>query len=177
MTPWLVIFILILILGLLMLRDESLDQPHDSDLESEVDRLLPQTQCGQCGYEGCRPYASALIDGHADIDQCPPGGDITILKLSRLLGVPLSNRRQTSFHQSKLVAEIDEERCIGCVKCIKACPVDAIVGSAKHMHTVIDQYCTGCELCVTPCPVDCISMISIQTAGGDSRSRMTDTIV
>lgn len=125
----------------------------------QINALLPQTQCGQCSYKGCRPYAEAIAEGRADINQCPPGGDEGIADLARLLGVapkPLNTR--FGEHKPKSVAFIIEQDCIGCVKCIAACPVDAILGAAKCMHTVIASECTGCELCVAPCPVDCIIM-------------------
>jgi len=126
-----------------------------SDLVEEVNNLLPQTQCAQCGYPGCRPYAAALVDRSADINLCPPGGDDTVRRLADLLGrevLPLAKRAAPA------VAVIDESRCIGCLHCRNACPVDAIVGAHQFMHTVIESECTGCELCVAPCPVDCISM-------------------
>jgi Na+-translocating ferredoxin:NAD+ oxidoreductase subunit B len=127
-----------------------------------IDALLPQTQCGQCGYAGCRPYASAIAAGTANINQCPPGGDEGIRALALLLQldyVPLN----TSFGVTKppAVALIDETHCIGCTLCIQACPVDAIIGANKLMHTVITNECTGCELCLAPCPVDCINMASV----------------
>ncbi|MEQ1485555.1 RnfABCDGE type electron transport complex subunit B, partial [Methyloglobulus sp.] len=123
----------------------------------QINAILPQTQCGQCGYKGCKPYAEAIALGQADINQCPPGGDEGILELADLLGLatkPLNP--EFGVHKPKQVAVIVEEDCIGCVKCIAACPVDAILGAAKLMHTVIAAECTGCELCVAPCPVDCI---------------------
>ncbi|MGR8978568.1 MAG: electron transport complex subunit RsxB [Gammaproteobacteria bacterium] len=125
----------------------------------EINALLPQTQCGQCGFKGCRPYAEALAAGSADINQCPPGGEVGIRTLADFLGVapkPLNPRY--GQHKPKAAAFIIEEDCIGCVKCIQACPVDAIVGAAKLMHTVIASECTGCELCLEPCPMDCIVM-------------------
>ncbi|MEQ1558538.1 MAG: electron transport complex subunit RsxB [Methyloglobulus sp.] len=125
----------------------------------QINAILPQTQCGQCGYKGCKPYAEAISVGQADINQCPPGGDEGILELAELLGLkakPLNP--EFGEHKPKQVAVIVEEDCIGCVKCIAACPVDAILGAAKLMHTVIAVECTGCELCVAPCPVDCIVM-------------------
>jgi Na+-translocating ferredoxin:NAD+ oxidoreductase subunit B len=122
-----------------------------------LDRLLPQTQCGQCGFAGCRPYAEAMARGEADIDRCPPGGDSGARALARALGVPARPYdRSRGTHQAPLVAVIVEDDCIGCTKCIQACPVDAIIGAAKHMHTVIEPLCTGCELCIPACPVDCI---------------------
>ena len=123
-----------------------------------VENLLPQTQCGQCGYPGCRPYAEALVSGEAEINLCVPGGGDTITSLAETLGrepKPISDEHARHLPS---VALIDEETCIGCTKCIQACPVDAIVGAGKQMHTIIANECTGCELCVAPCPVDCISM-------------------
>ena len=123
----------------------------------EIDALLPQTQCGDCGYPGCLPYARGIVEQGAALNLCPPGGGITVRKLEKLLGRS-SYRHVAPAMPEKTVALIDEETCIGCVKCIVACPVDAIVGSGKQMHVVIPEYCTGCELCLPPCPVDCISM-------------------
>jgi electron transport complex protein RnfB len=129
------------------------------DLARRIDALLPQTQCTKCGYDGCRPYAEAIARGAADIDQCPPGGDAVAARLALLLGRearPLDPAY--GEHRPPQVAVIDEETCIGCTKCIAACPVDAIVGASKLMHTVIASWCTGCELCIPPCPVDCIAL-------------------
>ena len=129
------------------------------ELELRIDALLPQTQCTRCGFDGCRPYARAIAAGEADIDRCPPGGEAGVEKLARLLGreaKPLDP--QVGPFMPPRVAVIDEETCIGCTKCIQACPVDAIVGASKLMHTVIASWCTGCELCIPPCPVDCIAM-------------------
>lgn len=131
----------------------------EDDLVERVNDLLPQTQCAQCGYPGCRPYAAAIIDASAAINLCPPGGEETVRNLAGLLGrdiVPLEQSIEPS------VAVIDESLCIGCTHCINACPVDAIVGAHQLMHTVIESECTGCELCVAPCPVDCISMRPLQ---------------
>ncbi len=131
----------------------------------QLDACLPQTQCTQCGYPRCRAYAEALSAGSAGINQCPPGGDVTIRALSTLLHVtpqPLDPR--FGSHQPRACAVIDETLCIGCRKCIDACPVDAIVGARKLMHTVIARECTGCELCLPPCPVDCISMAPVGAA-------------
>jgi electron transport complex protein RnfB len=127
-------------------------------LAEQIDALLPQTQCGQCGYPGCKPYANAVADGEA-INKCAPGGDDTIKKIADLLGVdvqPLDENHDTDNRPK--VAFVIEEDCIGCTKCIQACPVDAILGAAKQMHTIIIDECTGCDLCVAPCPVDCIEM-------------------
>lgn len=133
-------------------------------LVDKIDAILPQTQCGQCSFPGCRPYAEAIAKGEADINQCPPGGEAGIRALAELLGVepkPLSAAHGVEKPE-KTVAIIDENICIGCTLCIQACPVDAILGAAKQMHTVIEKECTGCELCVAPCPVDCISMIPLK---------------
>ncbi|WP_349657332.1 Rnf electron transport complex subunit RnfB [Xanthomonas sp. 10-10] len=128
-------------------------------LVERLDRLLPQTQCGQCGYDGCRPYAQAMADGLADVDHCPPGGDAGARALAQALEVPARPfDRSRGAHKPPQVAWIVEAGCIGCTKCIQACPVDAIVGGAKHMHTVIAPLCTGCELCLPACPVDCIAL-------------------
>ena len=124
----------------------------------KIDAILPQTQCGQCTYPGCRPYAEAIAKGEADINQCPPGGEAVINELADLLGVdakPL-NEEHGEHSESKTVVYIDEDICIGCTLCIQACPVDAILGAAKLMHTVIEAECTGCDLCIPVCPVDCI---------------------
>jgi electron transport complex protein RnfB len=129
-------------------------------LVERIDALLPQTQCGQCGYPGCRPYAQAIANGD-QINKCPPGGQTTINDLADLLDVPAPSLDEEHGEESevKKVAYIREDECIGCTKCIQACPVDAILGAAKQMHTVIESECTGCDLCVEPCPVDCIDMI------------------
>ena len=125
----------------------------------QINALLPQTQCGKCGYQGCRPYAAALAAGAADINRCPPGGEEGILVLANFLGVaPKPLDSNCGIHKPPAIALISEEDCIGCVKCLAVCPVDAIVGAAKQMHTVIASECTGCELCIAPCPVDCIVM-------------------
>ena len=125
---------------------------------TDIDHILPQTQCTKCGYDDCLEYAKAIHSG-VPHNQCPPGGDEGIKKLSAILGRPVIPLNQTNgIHKPKVLAVIDESLCIGCKKCILACPVDAIVGSGKTMHTVIKQDCTGCELCVEPCPMDCIHM-------------------
>jgi electron transport complex protein RnfB len=132
-------------------------------LIARIDAILPQTQCGQCGFPGCKPYATAIAEGRADINQCPPGGDAGVRALADLLGPLLGVEykplnAENGVEKPKAVAFIDEKTCIGCTLCIQACPVDAILGAAKHMHTIISSECTGCELCVAPCPVDCITM-------------------
>ena len=129
----------------------------------KIDSILPQTQCGQCSYTGCMPYANAISKGEAEINQCPPGGEIVIRALAELMDVrykPLDESYGIS--KPKAVAFIDEDTCIGCTFCIQACPVDAILGAAKQMHTIIEKECTGCELCLAPCPVDCITMPEIK---------------
>ncbi len=129
----------------------------------QLDALLPQTQCGQCGHPGCRPYAEGIANGEA-INKCPPGGQATINAIATLLDVdaPSLDEEHGEEADIKTVAYIREDECIGCTKCIQACPVDAILGAAKQMHTVIGDECTGCDLCVEPCPVDCIDMLSVE---------------
>ncbi len=131
-----------------------------SNVSDKIDALLPQTQCTQCGFPGCRPYADAIAKGEADVNQCPPGGEAVIRALAALLGrntKPLDPAN--GVEKPRHVALIDEARCIGCTLCFQACPVDAIVGAPKQMHTVVTALCSGCDLCVAPCPVDCIDMI------------------
>lgn len=135
--------------------------PNDDELVSRVNGLLPQTQCAQCGYPGCRPYAVAIVHDAAAINLCPPGGDDTVRRLAELLGrepVPIAESVRSKIMDS--VALIEETLCIGCTHCRDVCPVDAIVGAHQFMHTVISDECTGCELCLPPCPVDCIQMKS-----------------
>jgi electron transport complex protein RnfB len=132
-------------------------------LADQINEILPQTQCGQCGYPGCRPYAEAIANNHEAINKCPPGGEAGIQALADLLDVePIPLDEEHGEEKVKSVAFIREAECIGCTKCIQACPVDAILGAAKQMHTVIASECTGCDLCVEPCPVDCIDMIPAQ---------------
>ncbi|HOI52504.1 MAG TPA: electron transport complex subunit RsxB [Azonexus sp.] len=125
-------------------------------LVEKIDAILPQTQCGQCGYPGCKPYAEAIAKGEADINLCPPGGMEGVQRLADLLGREV--KALEAEEKPKQVARIDENTCIGCTLCIQACPVDAIVGAAKQLHTILTQQCTGCELCLPPCPVECIHM-------------------
>lgn len=133
-------------------------------LVDDIDAILPQTQCGQCNYAGCRPYAEAIANDEAEINQCPPGGEATISNLAKLLDRDEKPLNPDNGSLSiKTVAVIDEQTCIGCTLCIQACPVDAILGATKLMHTVIESECTGCDLCLPPCPVDCIEMIPIKT--------------
>lgn len=131
----------------------------EDPLVERIDALLPQTQCAQCGFPGCRPYARAIAENRAEINQCPPGGDHTIRALAKLLDQE-PQALNTAYGETKApaVAFIHEADCIGCTLCIQACPVDAILGASRQMHTVIASECTGCELCVAPCPVDCIEM-------------------
>ncbi|MBB1087443.1 Rnf electron transport complex subunit RnfB [Lysobacter sp. SG-8] len=130
-------------------------------LVERLDRLLPQTQCRQCGFDGCRPYAEAMARGEAAVDRCPPGGDAGARALAHCLGVPAVpyDRERGLHHPTPPLARVVEADCIGCTKCIQACPVDAIIGASKLMHVVIEPLCTGCELCVPACPVDCIVMV------------------
>jgi electron transport complex protein RnfB len=139
------------------------------DLAGRIDELLPQTQCTRCGYSGCRPYAEAIAAGAAQINQCPPGGRATIEALAGLLHRPMLELNPVHGVEAPArVAFIDESRCIGCARCLAPCPVDAIVGAAKFMHTVLDSRCTGCELCLPPCPVDCIEMLPAAAATTDA---------
>jgi len=155
----LVIGLLALLLGLALGQASNWFKGNDDSLTDQIDNLLPQTQCAQCGYPGCRPYATAIAYESAAINQCPPGGDATVIALAELLNrdvIPLNP--EYGIESPPVVAVIREHECIGCTLCIKACPVDAIAGAAKLMHTVIEDHCTGCELCLPPCPVDCIDL-------------------
>lgn len=136
----------------------------EDPIVEQIDAILPQSQCGQCGYPGCRPYADAVGNNGEMINKCAPGGEQTMLKLAALLNVepqPLGD--ETALQPERKVAWIDEQNCIGCTKCIQACPVDAIVGATRAMHTVLSDVCTGCDLCVAPCPTDCIEMRPVAT--------------
>jgi electron transport complex protein RnfB len=149
-----------LILGFASIRFKVQSDP----LVEQIDEILPQTQCGQCGYPGCKPYAKAIAEGD-EINKCPPGGEVTIKKLADLMGVEAKALDGAHGAEDvKKVAYIREDECIGCTKCIQACPVDAILGAAKQMHTVITDECTGCDLCVDPCPVDCIDMLPVASS-------------
>jgi electron transport complex protein RnfB len=141
-------------------------------LVRRLDAILPQTQCTQCGYAGCMPYAEAMAAGEADINQCPPGGDATVAELAAALRrEPKPLNPANGLYRAPQVAVIDEAICIGCTKCIQACPVDAIVGASKAMHTVIASWCTGCELCLPPCPVDCIALLPVERLPAADLSR------
>ena len=157
MTAVIVIGILALLAGIALSYANRSLPAEDSGLVERVNDLLPQTQCAQCGYPGCRPYAEAIVDSGVAINLCPPGGDETVRRLAELLGREAQPLAEPAASPPG-VAVIDESLCIGCGHCRSACPVDAIVGAHQFMHTIIRQECTGCELCVAPCPVDCISM-------------------
>lgn len=146
-------------------------------LAEQINRLLPQTQCTKCGYQGCKPYAEAIASGAAEINQCPPGGDLGISHLAALLNKPVMplNPANGIVQNQRLTAVIDEAVCIGCTLCIQACPVDAIVGANQLMHTVISSACTGCDLCLPPCPVDCISIEALPEALPDWTQRRLES--
>jgi electron transport complex protein RnfB len=150
-------------------------KPNSAEIETlseRIDALLPQTQCRQCGYAGCRPYADAIARGEADINRCPPGGDDTVGDIARLAGVSTKSLDPAcGCPAPPAVAVIDETTCIGCTLCIQACPVDAIAGASKLMHTVIAAECTGCRLCIPPCPVDCIAMIETGESAAPAEHR------
>ena len=157
------ITVLALLFGLLLGFAAVRFKVEEDPVVEKVDAILPQTQCGQCGYAGCRPYAEAIVNGEADINQCPPGGETVIHALADLLDrEPKPLNEEHGEHKEERVAVIREAECIGCTLCIQACPVDCILGAAKQMHTVIAVECTGCELCLPPCPVDCIDMLPVK---------------
>jgi electron transport complex protein RnfB len=131
-------------------------------LADQIEDRLPQTQCTKCGYPACRPYAEAIAAGEANYNQCPPGGQEGVVRLASLLGMPvIALNPDNGVERSRPLAIIDENLCIGCTLCLQVCPVDAIIGAAKQMHTIIPELCTGCDLCVPPCPVDCIAMVPV----------------
>lgn len=151
---------------LLFLNNKYNSSSSANKIIDSINNLLPQTQCGQCSFPGCKPYATAISNNEADINRCPPGGQETIDKLAKLLNTeskPLLEELEDKS-QKQYKALIKEEECIGCLLCIKACPVDAIVGANKKLHTVITNLCTGCELCIAPCPMDCIDMVEEKTS-------------
>ncbi|EAR08574.1 electron transport complex subunit RsxB [Reinekea blandensis] len=161
-TAILTLLVLAAIFGALLGFASIRFKPEGNPIVEDINNILPQTQCGQCGHPGCRPYAQAIADGE-DINKCPPGGEATIQALADLLDVePKPLDAEHGEEKTPQVAIIREDECIGCTKCIQACPVDAILGAAKQMHTVIESECTGCDLCVEPCPVDCIDMVPIE---------------
>lgn len=165
LTAILAIAALAVVFGLLLGYSAIRFQVEGDPIADQIEGLLPQTQCAQCGYPGCRPYAEAIAQGEAEINKCVPGGEATVLALADLLGkepVPLEG----GVEKPKAVAVIDEQECIGCTLCLQACPVDAIVGAAKQMHQIIAKECTGCELCLAPCPVECIHMHPIEETIG-----------
>ena len=163
LTSILIVLFLAFLIGAILGFSSIKFKVEGDPMVEKIDSILPQTQCGQCGYPGCKPYATAIANGEADINQCPPGGEDGAKKLAELMGVeykPLNEEH--GIPKPKSIAFIDEDTCIGCTLCIQACPVDAILGAAKQMHTIIEKECTGCELCLPPCPVDCIEMLPIQ---------------
>lgn len=157
LTATLIITAIALAAGVLLSAASQKLPGNSNQVVDQVDALLPQTQCAQCGYPGCRPYAEAIVSGEVSINLCPPGGDETVQRLADLLGRDPEPLAEAAVVAS--VAVIDEAICIGCTHCRSACPVDAITGAHQFMHTVIRSECTGCELCIAPCPVDCISMV------------------
>ena len=162
LTALIVMSLIALLLGSVLGFSAIKFKVEGNPLVDKIDAILPQTQCGQCGYPGCKPYATAIAAGEAEINRCPPGGEEGIQKLADLLGMEFKPfGEDTAAPKPRSVAVIDENTCIGCTLCIQACPVDAIVGAAKQMHTIVAAECTGCELCVAPCPVDCIAMVPI----------------
>lgn len=162
LTATLVFLILAIIIGVILTYSANRFKTKGNKLADKIEAILPQTQCGQCNYPGCKPYAQAIAKGEAKINQCPPGGQEGVDKLADLLAIdsiPLNEEH--GVEDVKKVAQIIEELCIGCTLCIKVCPVDAILGASKVMTTVIIDECTGCDLCPPVCPVDCIEMVSI----------------
>ena len=163
LTSILIILFLAVIIGLVLGFSSVQFKVKGDPIIEKIDSILPQTQCGQCSYPGCKPYATAIAKGEADINQCPPGGEAGVRALAELMGVEYKPLNEShGITKAKAVAFIDEDTCIGCTLCIQACPVDAILGAAKQMHTIIEKECTGCELCLPPCPVDCITMPEIK---------------
>jgi len=160
LTAIIAITVLAILFGLLLGYSAIRFRVQGDPVADKIDAILPQTQCGQCSYPGCRPYAEAIANGEAPINQCPPGGETVIHALADLLGCdPIPLNAELEAKEEKTVVIIDEQLCIGCTLCIQACPVDAILGAAKQMHTIIKEECTGCNLCIPPCPVDCIYIV------------------
>jgi electron transport complex protein RnfB len=157
LTAILIIIFIVLLFGIIIAWVSKKYRTNEDPVIAQIDQMLPQTQCAQCGYPGCRPYAEAIAKGEANINLCPPGGEETVKNLAQLLHLEIKPLEKTQ--ESNLTAWIEEDKCIGCVLCIKACPVDAIFGAVKQMHTVINKECTGCDLCAPVCPVDCILML------------------
>ncbi|MCK5639581.1 MAG: electron transport complex subunit RsxB [Gammaproteobacteria bacterium] len=163
LTAILALTVMSVIFGLLLGFSAVYFKVESDPVVDQIDAILPQTQCGQCGHPGCRPYAESIAAGEEEINRCPPGGETVIQALADLLGRDaIALDPDAGVEKEKTLAVIDEQVCIGCTLCIQACPVDAILGAAKQMHTVIADECTGCELCVEPCPVDCIDMVPIK---------------
>ena len=170
MVTWLALLVLAVAPGALLGWFARRRRLPEEVLVEQIDRLLPQTQCGQCGFPGCKPYARAIARGEADIDQCPPGGAAGVIALANYLGrEPKPVNPLNGIEKPKVIAIIREQECIGCTKCIQACPVDAIIGASRSMHTVLADLCTGCELCIPPCPVDCIDLVPPPLARMDQR--------
>ena len=163
-SAFLILILATIILGAILGFASVRFQVDENPVVEQINAILPQTQCGQCTFPGCRPYATAIVNGEADINQCPPGGEATIQALASLLGQEVKPLNpENGIEEKPTVAFIDEATCIGCTLCIQACPVDAILGAAKQMHTVIASECTGCDLCLPPCPVDCIDMLEVKS--------------
>jgi electron transport complex protein RnfB len=161
-VTWIILLALTLAPAVVLARIAPRWRAPEQELTEKIDALLPQTQCGQCGYAGCKPYAQAISRNQADIDQCPPGGAAGVRALAELLGREAKPvNPENGIEKPKVVALVREAECIGCTKCIQACPVDAIIGAPKLMHTVLADLCTGCELCIPPCPVDCIDLLPV----------------
>lgn len=163
LSALLIFLALSLVFGLLLGYAAVKFKVEGDPLVDQIDAILPQTQCGQCGYPGCRPYAEAVAKEEAEVNQCIPGGEEVMLKIADLTGREPKEMAETPEHEGRIIAYIHEDQCIGCMLCIKECPVDAIIGTTKMMHTVIVDECTGCEKCVPVCPVDCIEMKPLDT--------------